>query len=696
MALRRLRAKAASLFNHQMHRVSSALKRSFLHSIFCSRQRWGKTILLPIFFVVISLPIISFAAVPLEPSVSSPVSLSDHLEFLDDPDGHISLQDVLTGASTASFRPVSGFLNRGYTTQWSWVRLAAQKDITLPKEWFLSVGPAALDHVTVYVQTGNNPMAASSYKEYVMGDHNPFDLRPIRHPGFVVPLLLPDDTPRMVYVHLQTGSAHSFKGWLYSPDDFIYWSQIHGLMTGGFFGITILVMLFNVIFAVRLRDMLYGYYAVYVLTIFITYLGVEGLLPLIWPSGAHLIADYLAEGGMALSFFCFFLFAIRLFETRERFPFAHRYFQGTMVFALIVFLSVPLGFYGIVAPILVINGLFLVFYLIWLSFGLCRKQVPAGKLFLIAFMSTNLGAILQFLRLIGVMPVSWLTTYSLEIGSMLSMILMSLALTERVRAAEEKAVVAAKNAEQQAVQIAQEMTCELRDERERLKDALERQIRFVDMVSHEYRTPLAIIKVNLDTLRERDTDASARAESVGLMQRAVIRLVEVVEASFGISRLADSATGATQYERIEIADFLAEIYDEVTALWRGVILNMPPETATLNFILADRSQLKTALFNLIDNAVKYGGKENHIDIGLESNDREICISVADFGPVLTGTELETLRLKFRRGSNAADQDGVGIGLYLVDRIVVQYGGRLELRPNLPKGMVSTLVIPACP
>jgi len=683
-----------SLLNH-LYRALSALKSYFLQRFFCRSLRWGLPFLLPLFLVAVPSPSVVFASTPLELSVSSPVSLADHLDFLADQDGHLSLADVLAEEQAASFHPVAGFLNRGYTTQWSWVRFMVQRRKTLPREWYLSVGPAALDHVTVYVQTGHDPLAASSYKEYVMGDHHPFALRPVRHPRFVVPLVLPDDSPRRVYVHLQTGSAHSFKGWVYSPDDFIYWSQLLGLMTGGFLGITLLVAFFNAIFAIRLRDMLYGYYALYVLTLFVSFLGIEGVLPLIWPSGAHLVSDYFAEGGLAISFFCFFLFAIRLFDTKERLPFAHRYFQCTMLFALIVFLSLPLGFYGKVAPILVGNGLLLVCYLIWLGIGLCRKRVPAGRLFLVAFMTTNLGAILQFLRLIGAMPLNWFTIYSFEIGTMLSMILMSLALTERIRAAEQRAAAAARDAEKKAVELAREMTVELRDEQEKLKDALERQIRFVDMVSHEYRTPLAIIKANLDILRDRDTDTFARAESIGFMQRAISRLVEVVEASFSVSRLAEPVAEATQCERIEVADFLAEVHDEATALWRGVVLNLPPETSTLNFVLADRSQLKTALFNLIDNAVKYGGKENPIDIGLENDGSEICLSVADRGPTLTGTELECLRLKFRRGSNATDQDGVGIGLYLVDRIVAQCGGRLLLRPNVPQGVVSALILPSC-
>lgn len=674
--------------------VLSQLNHKILYYLFQSCRWRGRSILFSVFFTAFFSLNVCFAAAPLQLSTSSPVSLAEHLDSLPDQTGQLSLSDILK-TPPEEFQRVTGFLNRGYTTQWSWVRFSLQRGETLPTEWYLSVGPAALDHVSVYVQTGSNSQEASSYTEYIMGDHHAFTLRPVRHPRFVVPLVVPDDKPRYIYVHLQTGSAHSFKGWIYSPENFIYWSQLLGIMTGGFFGITLLVVFYNVIFAIRLRDKLYGYFSLYVFTLFITYLGVEGVLPLIWQSGAHNVTDYFAEGGMAASFFCFLLFATHLFDTKRNFPFAHKYFQCTMAFSVMVFISIPLNFYGKLAPILVVNGLLLVFYLIWLSIGLCRKKVPAGALFLTAFMSTNFGAVLQFLRLIGVMSVNWFTIYSLEIGTVLSMVLMSLALTERIRAAEERAIVAAKDSEEKAVELAKEMTVELRDEREKLKDALERQIRFVDMVSHEYRTPLAIIKANLDILRDRNTDDSSRNESISFMQRAVTRLVEVVEVSFGMSRLAGISGGTTTYERIELADLLAEVSDEATALWRNTTLNLPQETSKLNFVLADRFQLKTALFNLIDNAVKYGGEEQLIDISLEIDRSEIRLSIADQGPAVNDFDLEGLQNKFRRGSNAVGKEGAGIGLYLVESIITQYGGRLLLRPNIPHGIIATIILPIC-
>lgn len=112
-------------------------------------------------------------------------------------------------------------------------------------------------------------------------------------------------------------------------------------------------------------------------------------------------------------------------------------------------------------------------------------------------------------------------------------------------------------------------------------------------------------------------------------------------------------------------------------------------------MLADRSQLKTAIFNLIDNAVKYGEPGVPIDLAITSEDARIGIMVADQGPGIAAEEQESIRLKFRRGSAGAGRTGGGIGLYLVERIAAEHGGSLELRPNTPRGTVAIFFLPAC-
>ena len=121
------------------------------------------------------------------------------------------------------------------------------------------------------------------------------------------------------------------------------------------------------------------------------------------------------------------------------------------------------------------------------------------------------------------MPAYWWNMNCIQISNLINMALMTLALTERLHVAEEKALAVAQEAKSRAVELAEEMTVELRDEREKLKEALERQIRFVDMVSHEYRTPLAIVKTNLDLLRDRKEEGFDRTVPITLMQRAGAR-----------------------------------------------------------------------------------------------------------------------------------------------------------------------------
>lgn len=100
-----------------------------------------------------------------------------------------------------------------------------------------------------------------------------------------------------------------------------------------------------------------------------------------------------------------------------------------------------------------------------------------------ALLCSNIDCAAQFLRLLCLFPLNWLSLNGIQIGSFVNMVLMSLALTKRVRVAENKALAAALDAEVKAVELARGMTAQLHDEREKLKVALERQILFATVGS---------------------------------------------------------------------------------------------------------------------------------------------------------------------------------------------------------------------
>lgn len=639
-------------------------------------------------------------ASPLVLAGNQPYSLAGHLEQLADPGGRLTLGDLLAGGDAARFREIPGFVNRGYTSEATWIRFSFSRTDSFPHDLLLRLGPSFLDNVTVYVQVGADPSSPASFREYLLGDHHPVGERPVRHSYFVVPVTFPDEATRMVYIRVQTTSAVNLKGWLYPPAEFIAWSALQSLLNGGYLGIALVIASINAIYALRLRDMLYGYYALYVLTLFAAYLGVEGNLALVLPAGAHLVSDYVVGLGMGFGFASFALFAIRLFETRGKHPFAHAYFRFTFLLGVIVCLSIPFNWYGRLAPLIMANGLFLIPFLTWLGIQLVRRGVPAGSLFLTAFTASNIGGILVFSRLLGLLPVNWLTSYSLQAGTVLSMILMTLALTERLHVAEKKALAASREAEQKAVELAREMTHELVDKQRDLEDALaterealESQVRFVEMISHEYRTPLAIIRANLDILEMKACNPECVfSPNLGKIKRAVARLVEVLEISLGRERLDDKRLTMNR-EAIPLAPFVRELANGATGLWTERRLDLDLRDGCGATVDGDRSLLKTALLNLIDNALKFSAEVDPVGVSVQIEKGGAIIKVRDRGRGIPASELDRVFEKFYRGSGSADTRGAGVGLYLVRRIIEQHGGTVTLAGCDQGGTVATVRLP---
>ncbi|HWI40917.1 MAG TPA: sensor histidine kinase, partial [Verrucomicrobiae bacterium] len=482
---------------------------------------------------------------------------------------------------------------------------------------------------------------------------------------------------------------------VYPPGVFLSRSEIRSLCTGAFIGICLIVATINMVLAVRLRDRLYAYFSLYVLTHVAGAAGMEGLLPLFWPSAAHHLSDYLGEGGIALGASTFALFVMRLFETR-RGSASHRYFLLTCLLGVAGFLAIPLGMHHRIGPLLAMNGLLFISVVTALGIGLVRRGIAAGHLFLTAFTVSNLGSVIAFLRLLGVVPLTWLTLYSLPLGTVLSMVLMTLALTRRVQAAEEKALAASREAEQRAITIAAGMTRELQEKQRKLtealateREALDRQVRFVEMVSHEYRTPLAIIRANLDILEMKEGHPRSLSPNIGKMKRAVTRLVEVLEVSLEGGRVKHR-TDVPAWEEIDLLPFLKDVVEEAKGLWGGRIVELEGDAE--GRLKGDRSLLKTLFLNLIDNAFKYSAEHSTVRVSVAREKGTLAVAVADSGRGIPPGELASVFEKYFRGGGSTDTPGAGIGLYLVRRITQQHGGEITI-VSPGAGTVVTVRLP---
>lgn len=657
------------------------------------KRVWPILLWFPLFW---ALP--AAAASPLLLADSREYSLAGHLEMLVAPPGTLSLAEV-AGPASDRFRPLPGFLGLGYGRQTVWLRFSFARTAAYHDECYLRLSPAYLDNLTVYVQEGADPSAPRSYHEYQLGDHQPVVNRPVWHPQFVVPIQLPTLDERTVYLRLRTTSALELSGYILPPAEMVTNIDSNILYNGGYLGVTLAIVLVNLIYFLRVRDPVIGYYVLYVTALFANYLGVEGLIVLLWPERAHQLSDYLVAWGSGFAYVFIALFAMRLFNTGRERSWAHRYFQYVILVGLLMILAVPLGWYSRVAGFVMLNGLVLILVMTGLSISLVRRGELGGKIYLLAFSFSNLGFVVTFLRLLTVLPVNTLTGHAYQIGTVLNMVLISLAMTERLHAAEKRAVAASLGAEARAVKLAAEMTVELCRKQQELEAALQteqellqRRTRFLEMITHEYRTPLSVIRTNLDILEDRGGAAADTLRPyLDKMRRGVVRLVEVMEVALARVRQDEQLT-----ESKFSAQRLAPLLREVLAETRGL---RPERTIDAEIadeaweVCGDAQLLKTAILNLLDNAIKYSPPDTPIRVSLTGESAEAVIRIRDQGQGIPAAEMAKVFDKYYRGSRSSGSSGAGIGLYLVRRIIEQHHGSVALASEATGGITAKVVLP---
>jgi two-component system sensor histidine kinase SenX3 len=227
----------------------------------------------------------------------------------------------------------------------------------------------------------------------------------------------------------------------------------------------------------------------------------------------------------------------------------------------------------------------------------------------------------------------------------------------------------------------------------------ERQDSFLNAVTHELKTPIASLRLYLETLERRPLDEPQRKRFYAIMRADTDRLLATVETVLKAGELGQRAR-IQQRERLEIYPLVAGCIE--TVLLRH---HLPPDAIQLEdipgsvrlFVHANPEDLRTAVLNLLDNAVKYSPNGIHIRcrLGIERY-TWVALTITDTGVGLQPHDLKRIFKRFyRAGSN--DQvkiKGTGLGLFLVRTIVKQHGGDVRAFSDGPgKGTTMLLKLP---
>jgi predicted ATPase/signal transduction histidine kinase len=222
----------------------------------------------------------------------------------------------------------------------------------------------------------------------------------------------------------------------------------------------------------------------------------------------------------------------------------------------------------------------------------------------------------------------------------------------------------------------------------------EQQSQFIDLVTHEYRTPLAILQTNLDILRLTQEPAYWR-NSLRNMEQAIQRLGEVFDGSLRRGDWGDWGDyRPMRLESIELSTWLGQRIDEARIGWPAPAPSIDLRVSGPAVIQADPALLKTVLINLLDNARKYGPATGIIAVDLTVENGQVALTVGNDCPFDLEHDAADLLNKAVRGANSQGIPGLGMGLYLVNRLVSDQGGQVERLRGRPGRFEIRLTFPA--
>jgi two-component system, OmpR family, sensor kinase len=222
------------------------------------------------------------------------------------------------------------------------------------------------------------------------------------------------------------------------------------------------------------------------------------------------------------------------------------------------------------------------------------------------------------------------------------------------------------------------------------------QAEFVSLVSHEFRTPLSIIKTSTE-LVERFAKDSPREEEISLqvskIYKAVIRMNKLIEGTLNLSKLE---TGKLEFQPSSFC--IGDLLEETTDRFRDInpeaefVLEIHNKSLFFN---GDRNLLDQVFTNLISNAIKYSHHKDQVRVYITCRvkDRNFIVSIKDEGIGMTGNDMKKLFTKFYRTKNSLGIAGTGIGLYLVKQFVDLHGGEITVDSEDNKGSCFTVYLP---
>jgi len=368
------------------------------------------------------------ASKTLDATAASPASLTPWFDVLEDPSGTLRFDQVRSPEMAARFLSsgqAGEALNFGITPSTWWLRLRLANPSDAALERLLEVAYARLSHLNFYA-----PQDGGAYHVVETGTTAPFDSRGYANRNFVFRVFLPPHAEQTLYLRVASTTAFIVPARLWEPAAFHTYERSDYAAQAWYFGMAAAMVLFNLLLFVRLKDGLYLLYCGFALAMAFAVAGQNGLIKEVFRLESPLWSDVCTSFGYSFAIAGGMLFLRRMVETRRLMPRLDPWLRGFVAFFFLSPLLFLVTGQTLIKAAAVLYVLAMVIMLGVATWSAWLRQRSA-YFFLGAFSLLGLGAGINGLRAMGLMPTNAVTANAMQFGSALEMLLLALALADR-------------------------------------------------------------------------------------------------------------------------------------------------------------------------------------------------------------------------------------------------------------------------
>lgn len=590
------------------------------------------------------------------------VSAAGHMSVLREYGEPMTLDQARAADRDGRFEPISGYVSSGYLSRPHWIKIELDRTPESPPEWWLEVEPPYLDDVRLYRPTGDG-----SYTKAQSGDFFPASSHAIVHRNSVFSLQLPDGASTL-YLRIATTSTMIVAPRFWQPRTFSQASQREYLLWGCYFGILLSVLLFGMLngFATGRRD--HFAYSAYVVSQAFQALATTGLLGQFFLTDSPEWANNAVGISIGISVMTSSLLFGWLFRIRDSYPKLQRLYAAAMYVGGATAVAALTPYYAYFVLPLMILTLAAALLTLKPAWDFLHHPIGSEQHWLgMAFVVFSIMVVGNIATALGVFPPSLASIYGSRVMALLFVLIVHLAVLMMVRESETRRRTALESVREAERNVILE------------RRAREERDQFLSMFNHEVRTPLSIIRASTQSLELLDPSPEpSRQSRYRNILEAVDRTQKLVELCLTTDRF-DTGNWVSSPVPTDLNDLTRATLNLLgTEVFQRVQFNGTDQAP----IMADPELIRIVFLNLLDNAFKYSKADSPITINIDlSKGTTADWTIENEGPAWAPGDEERLFEKYFRVAEHAGQPGLGLGLFLVRRIMEMHDGKIsaELR-----------------